>query len=539
LVSFVIRIYTLSYPKLKTMKRISILAMLSVLLLLPVVKSSAQIFQLFSREEFDSPLNTGYSFPINAAYSSRIGNWQAFSNSNSATAAVAPFANAFSAPYCAELVTNSNAASITSSVTQITSPEISLSGVMCTGKLDFFCWIYGEQVASGNSGTRFKVEFFDGTNWNTVWDHSPNWIFNNYGSQNWAQIYLMLSPAYYISNFRYRISLTNPAGNTNTTKIRVDNIELYNYSCGGTAALGDHVWIDTNGDGMQSSSEKGYKGMTVDLYNASNVMVASTVTGDDGCYHFFGVPPGTYTVNFRSFTIGYVNSPKNMGGDATKDSDPEMSTGRVSVTLAADEYNETIDFGLIPGSLVLPLKLVSFNAAYNNTNQVANISWKMEGNDGMNNFELERSTDGTSFSSLGVVLPAAGESASYQYPDNISAVNGAIVYYRLLMNEKNGTAKYSNVIVVRKDKSPAQNTLQLMPNPAGSNTSIRLNAEMKGSARVLITDMSGRTVTAFDTKISEGVNTVQINNLESYQRGFYMVQVRMQDKTWTSKLILQ
>jgi hypothetical protein len=297
--------------------------------------------------------------------------------------------------------------------------------------------------------------------------------------------------------------------------------------------------VDTNGDGVQTASEKGYKGMTVDLYNSSDVKVASTVTGDDGCYHFFGVPPGTYTVNFRSFTAGYANSPRNMGADQTKDSDPDMSTGKVSVTLSADEYNETLDFGLIPGSILLPLKLVAFNAAYNNQTQLANISWKMEGNEGVGNFELQRSTNGINFLPVGVVLPAAGESASYQYPDNIAGLNATIVYYRLLMKEKDGTSKYSNVIVVRKDKSPEQNTLQLMPNPASSNTSIRLNADMKGTARVLVTDMSGKTITAFDTKISEGVNTIQVNNLENYHRGFYMVQVRFQDKTWTSKLILQ
>src|SRR6185437_10428291 len=42
---------------------------------------------------------------------------------------------------------------------------------------------------------------------------------------------------------------------------------------GGTAALGDYVWFDANGNGLQDSSESGVAGVTVELLNGTGTSV--------------------------------------------------------------------------------------------------------------------------------------------------------------------------------------------------------------------------------------------------------------------------
>ncbi len=65
----------------------------------------------------------------------------------------------------------------------------------------------------------------------------------------------------------------------------------------GTAVVGDQVFSDADGDGIQDPGEPGIAGVTLELRNAdTGAVIATTTTGPDGSYLFTGVPPGTYTV---------------------------------------------------------------------------------------------------------------------------------------------------------------------------------------------------------------------------------------------------
>ena len=49
-----------------------------------------------------------------------------------------------------------------------------------------------------------------------------------------------------------------------------------------TASLGDYVWLDTNGNGIQDDGDTGINGVTVNLYDCAGNPLASTTTADDG-----------------------------------------------------------------------------------------------------------------------------------------------------------------------------------------------------------------------------------------------------------------
>src|SRR4029077_19790010 len=61
----------------------------------------------------------------------------------------------------------------------------------------------------------------------------------------------------------------------------------------GFAGLGDYVWWDQNHDGLQSTGEPGFAGVTVHLYNASGALVGTTTTDANGLYRFDRLQPGT------------------------------------------------------------------------------------------------------------------------------------------------------------------------------------------------------------------------------------------------------
>ncbi|MBI1802757.1 MAG: carboxypeptidase regulatory-like domain-containing protein, partial [Chloroflexi bacterium] len=152
------------------------------------------------------------------------------------------------------------------------------------------------------------------------------------------------------SNFQVGGALAgyfSSTGGNQQTKTVVDaNVLSYDFGYYPPASLGDLVWVDTNGNGIQDGGEAGLAGVTVNLLDSGGNVIGTTTTNGSGGYSFSGLMPGSYSVQFVA-PGGYNFSPANQGGDATKDSDANVTTGKSgAVTLGIGESNTTVDAGL-------------------------------------------------------------------------------------------------------------------------------------------------------------------------------------------------
>ena len=112
------------------------------------------------------------------------------------------------------------------------------------------------------------------------------------------------------------------------------------------ASLGDYVWSDADGDGIQDGSETGLAGVTVNLLDSGGTTVATTTTAGDGSYGFTGLTPGDYRIEFVT-PAGYTISAADQGGDDTADSDANPATGQTPlVTLTSGENDTSLDAGM-------------------------------------------------------------------------------------------------------------------------------------------------------------------------------------------------
>ena len=113
------------------------------------------------------------------------------------------------------------------------------------------------------------------------------------------------------------------------------------------ATIGDLVFEDVNGNGLQDQGEPGIPGVTVNLKDAGGNVLATTTTGPNGNYTFTGLTPGTYVVGFVA-PNGYAFTAPNVGGDDAIDSDalPAMNGMTAPVTLTSGQTDATIDAGL-------------------------------------------------------------------------------------------------------------------------------------------------------------------------------------------------
>lgn len=123
--------------------------------------------------------------------------------------------------------------------------------------------------------------------------------------------------------------------------------------------IGNRVWNDLNGDGVQDANEPGISGVTVKLFPGTS----STVTAADGSYYFNntnvtgGIVPATaYTTKVdttQPALAGYAGlSPTGFGTPETDSNGTLSGTDSVYAVPAADIAapgfnNHTYDFGFI------------------------------------------------------------------------------------------------------------------------------------------------------------------------------------------------
>ncbi len=119
-------------------------------------------------------------------------------------------------------------------------------------------------------------------------------------------------------------------------------------------SLGDYVFFDKNGDGIQNLGDTPIGGIRVYLLNNAGVKLDSTTTDSNGKYLFDSLLANTYKVKFV-IPVGSEVTGKTLGGDPTKDSNinPDGTTDAVIIdtTLPVGNIgrdNPTIDAGIKP-----------------------------------------------------------------------------------------------------------------------------------------------------------------------------------------------
>jgi hypothetical protein len=141
-----------------------------------------------------------------------------------------------------------------------------------------------------------------------------------------------------------------------TASFTVTNNSITTIDCGlvkqptTVGSIGDKVWLDLNANGIQDDGEIGVSGITVQLFNSSNTLIATTATDIFGNYIFNNLPPANYYVSFSNIPVGYSITTANVGNDS-KDSDVDGTNGLGTTrtyNLLGGQNNVTVDCGLLP-----------------------------------------------------------------------------------------------------------------------------------------------------------------------------------------------
>ncbi|MEO6723300.1 MAG: PQQ-dependent sugar dehydrogenase [Ferruginibacter sp.] len=181
------------------------------------------------------------------------------------------------------------------------------------------------------------------------------------------------------------------------------------------------------------------------------------------------------------------------------------------------------------GGVVLPITLGSFSgiksSGYNE------LKWKTAEEQSTARFYVEYSKDGISFTRAGTV-PANRNAAGSNYTFRHYTNEPGKIFYRLAIQEDNGSVSYSDVINLSGN---FEKLVRIYPTVI-NNGQLKLDIGDKKLNTLKITNTDGRLVYKRDLKNSSNTITV---NLPSLAKGIYMVEIAGDDVSQTEKIVVQ
>ena len=183
----------------------------------------------------------------------------------------------------------------------------------------------------------------------------------------------------------------------------------------------------------------------------------------------------------------------------------------------------------------LPLKMGDFTAVKNNAG--INLNWETLSEQNTAYFEIEKSTTGTDFTSIGKVAAKGNSSTkqNYSYTDN--AVTASINYYRLKLVDIDNRFTYSNRIAVKNNDQQLM-AIEVFPNPASAVLQVQMPSKQKETATMYIADAAGKIVYSKTIQLNEG-NNATIIPITQLASGMYQFMLESKTGKQTKSFIKQ
>ena len=158
----------------------------------------------------------------------------------------------------------------------------------------------------------------------------------------------------------------------------------------------------------------------------------------------------------------------------------------------------------------LPITLASFNAQLLIDGNGL-LKWKTTTEINCKEYQLEHSTNGTSYTAIGKVLSAGNTNTIRNYQFNHNAPNIGVNYYRLWQVDFNGASKMYGPVVLKVINN-TKFAIKAYPNPATTNFNVVFTTTQKQQGYIAIYDVQGHLLHKQPVVINEGITKFNFTN---------------------------
>lgn len=151
------------------------------------------------------------------------------------------------------------------------------------------------------------------------------------------------------------------------------------------------------------------------------------------------------------------------------------------------------------------------------------LSWSALSEQNMSSHEIEKSANGSSFTSIGTVA-AENDAAPFEYTFSDATPAEGPNYYRIRSSDRFGNISFSKIIQV--DNSYRKTDFAITPNPIkGGVVNMQLSNFRGGQYNIALYSNAGQKVFTRTMNFSEGSLTETINLPANIGHGLYFMQV--------------
>ncbi|RYY70143.1 MAG: T9SS type A sorting domain-containing protein [Chitinophagaceae bacterium] len=164
----------------------------------------------------------------------------------------------------------------------------------------------------------------------------------------------------------------------------------------------------------------------------------------------------------------------------------------------------------------VPVLFSSFDAKCSNNGTV--VSWSTAQESNSDYFEVQRSTDGSTWKTIGKTPAAVNSSRETKY--NQVDLEGGNAMYRIKQVDRNGQATYTDV--ERENCTVRNITTLIYPVPAKEALNVVIKSDRAVRTQLAVFDISGKLVKGVDANIQNGTNNFRID-LNGLKSGDYIL----------------
>lgn len=177
-----------------------------------------------------------------------------------------------------------------------------------------------------------------------------------------------------------------------------------------------------------------------------------------------------------------------------------------------------------PVNSSLPVVLSAFTAKKNGSQALLN--WTTDVEENVSHFVVEKSLNGREFSEAGVLFTEGNSTLrrEYSFKDDLKAITGGLVYYRLRIVDLDGKYDYSATRIIKMDADNAgAKSITVYPNPVVSELRITMTSTWQDKAvSIQLLNANGQSVKRISNTIAGQTATINVSDLAP---GLYLVQV--------------
>lgn len=185
-------------------------------------------------------------------------------------------------------------------------------------------------------------------------------------------------------------------------------------------------------------------------------------------------------------------------------------------------------------STILPVNLLSFTGA--DKGDHVQLNWLATGENGLNWYDVERSTDGINFQIIGSIAPHGGPGQNaYSYNDfGVTGLsNQDHIFYRLESEDLDGHFTWSNIVSI---DLPVSGSMTVIGTAFESSLKIAISSARQQPATIQLYDMSGKLLINRVVNVGNGRNEFNLDGLSRLSKGMYLLTTRMGSQRFVQKV---